>query len=152
VQLPVPPHDIGARGPSVSPGTYQVVLIADADSISRTFEVRADPALSYTAAQQKAREAFLLDVQAMQVRVEQLAADLRVRRSSASGADSTRLAAIERRLTVGRNAARAKLGAVARAYNGQGALQGSFAPPTATHRAMLAEAKAELAAVEKALK
>ena len=41
---------------------------------------------------------------------------------------------------------------VARGYNGSGAQQGSFAPPTNTMRQVVAEAKAELAAVEKELK
>lgn len=151
VQLPVPPHDIGLRGPYVSPGTYVVTLDVDGDTTSRAFEVRADPTMAYTLAQHRAREAFLLDVQSTQVRVEQVVTDLRARRTAADGADSVRIAALERRLTIGRNAPRGKLGGVARAYNGQGALQGSFAPPTATHRQALAEAKAELAAVEREL-
>ena len=152
VQLPIPSHDIGIRGPFVSPGRYTVTLDVDGDTTSRPLEVRLDPALTYTQAEERAREAFLLDVQATQVAVEQLASDLRARRASATGADSARLVALERRLTVGRNAPRAKLGAVARAFNGQGAQQGSFAPPSAVHRQALTESKAELEAVRKELK
>jgi hypothetical protein len=136
----------------VAPGTYVVTLDVDGDTTSRTFEVRADPALTYTLAQHRAREAFLLDVQATQVRVEQVVTDLRARRTAADGADSVRLVALERRLTTGRNAPRGKLGGVARAFNGQGALQASFAPPTAVHRQALAEAKRELAVVERELR
>src|SRR5206468_9777698 len=98
---------------------------------------------------QQAREAFLLDVQAQQVTVEQIAADLRKRRAGATGADSTRLVALERRLGTGRDAPRTKLGAIARAYNGNGAQQGSLFPPSAQHRQALVEAKAEIAAIEK---
>ena len=47
---------------------------------------------------------------------------------------------------------RGKLGGVARAYNGNGAQQGSFLPPTTTQRQVVAEAKAELVAVEKEMK
>ncbi|HEY7237071.1 MAG TPA: hypothetical protein VH539_23115, partial [Gemmatimonadaceae bacterium] len=151
-QLPAPSHDIGVRGPFVSPGTYVVTLDVDGDTSSRQLEVRADPMLTFTLAQQRARETFLLDVQQAQVDVEQLARDLRTRRSTATGADSARYVALERRLTVGRNAPRAKLGAVARAFNGQGAQQGSFAPPSADHRRALTESRAELAAVRQELK
>jgi hypothetical protein len=54
-------------------------------------------------------------------------------------------------LSAGREAVRTKLGGVARAFNGNGAQQGSLYPPTNTHRQAVAEAKAELAAVEKEL-
>ena len=116
-QLPVPGHDIGVRGPFVSPGNFVVTLDVDGDTSSRQLEVRADPMLTYTLAQQRTRETFLLDVQHAQVDVEQLASDLRSRRTAATGADSARYVALERRLTVGRNAPRAKLGAVASRFN-----------------------------------
>jgi photosystem II stability/assembly factor-like uncharacterized protein len=151
-QLPVPSHDIGVRGPFVAPGTFMVTLNVDGDSSSRPLEVRADPMSTYTLAQQRAREAFLLDVQAAQIDVESVVSDLRARRTAAAGADSARYAALERRLTAGRNAPRAKLGAVARAFNGQGAQQGSFAPPSAVHRQALVESRAELTAVKQELK
>jgi len=105
-----------------------------------------------TLAQHKAREAFLLDVQATQVQIEQRIVDLRTRRAAASGADAERFQALERRLSAGRDAPRAKLGGIARTYNGTGAQQGSFFPPTTLQRQTLAEAKAELAAIEKELK
>jgi photosystem II stability/assembly factor-like uncharacterized protein len=150
--LPIPPHDIGARGPFVSPGTYRVTLDVDGDTTSRTFEVRSDPALQVTLAQHRAREAFLLDVADVQKRTEERASDIRSRRSSMTGPDAERLAALERRLTGGRESVRSKLGTITRAYNGAGAQQGSFMPPTTTQKQLLAEAKAELAAVEKELK
>ena len=61
-------------------------------------------------------------------------------------------ALLERRLTGGRDGVRAKLGGVARFFNGTGAQQGSFLAPTATQRQVVTEAKAELMAVEKELK
>jgi hypothetical protein len=152
VQLPVPPHDIGLRGPYVAPGTYTVTLNVDGDTTSRTFEVRGDPAGIATLAQQKAREAFLVDVQNLQTQTEQRAADIRSRRASTTGTDSTHLVALERRLTGGRDGVRAKLGGVARFFNGTGAQQGSFLPPTTTQRQVVADAKAELVAVEKEMK
>ncbi|MGE5731871.1 MAG: WD40/YVTN/BNR-like repeat-containing protein, partial [Gemmatimonas sp.] len=152
VQLPIPTHDIGSRGPYVAPGTYTIALNVDGDTTSRTFEVRADPAGNVTLAQHKARETFLVDVQSLQVQTEERAVDLRSRRAETTGADSSRLVALERRLTGGRDGVRAKLGGVARFFNGTGAQQGSFLPPTTTQRQVVAEAKAELMAVEKELK
>ena len=152
VQLPIPTHDIGIRGPYVAPGTFKVTLVVDGDTTTRTLEVRGDPGLNITLAQQKAREAFLVDLQAVQVKIEQTLTDLRARRSAATGADAERFQALERRLSAGRDAPRGKLGGIARSYNGTGAQQGSFSPPTSLQRQTLAEAKAELAAIEKELK
>jgi hypothetical protein len=127
-------------------------MTVDGDTSSRSFEVRADPELKITLAQQKAREAFLMDLQNTQLQIEERLTDLRAKRAAASGSDADRLMALERRLSAGRDAPRGKLGAIARNYNGTGAQQGSFLPPTALHRQILAEAKAELAAVDKELK
>lgn len=149
LQRPIPAHDIGVRGPYVSPGMYVVTLDVDGDTTSRMLDVRADPMLSYTLAQQRARESFLLDVQAAQVEVDRILTDLRARRGGAVGADSSRLTTLQRRLVMGRTAPRAVLGGIARAFNGSGAQQGSFAPPSADDRRALAEVKAELAAIEK---
>ena len=93
-----------------------------------------------------------MDVQNTQIAIEQRLTDLRAKRAAASGADADRFAALERRLSAGRDAPRGKLGGIARNYNGSGAQQGSFQPPTALQRQILAEAKAELAAVDKELK
>jgi hypothetical protein len=150
--LPIPMHEIGNRGPYVSPGTYTVTLDVDGDTTSRRFEVRADPGLKLTLAQHRAREAFLLDVQAQQVKVEELAAAVRALRTGATAADSSRLVALERRLTAGREGLRGSLGAIARAYNGSGAQQGSLMPPSTQHKQALAAARSELAAIDKELK
>ena len=152
IQLPIPTHDIGNRGPYVSPGKFTVTLDVDGETSNQGLEVRSDPALAIPVAQQRAREAFLLDVQATQVQVEQRASELRALRAEATGEEAAALQALERRLTGGRDAPRAKLGGIARAFNGTGAQQGSFAPPTERHRQALSEAKAELAAVEDAMK
>ena len=63
VQLPIPPHEIGPRGPHVAPGTFKVTLEVDGVAAgSQTFEVRADPESNLTLAQHKAREAFVVEV------------------------------------------------------------------------------------------
>ena len=148
--LPIPTHEIGNRGPYVSPGKFTVTLDVDGDTASRSFEVRADPLVNVTLAQQKARESFLMDVQSLQERTERVAQDIRTARGSGPTAPNDPLAALERRIT-GRDGVRGKLGGVARAFNGTGAQQGTFLPPTANQRQVVAEAKAELDAVQKEL-
>jgi hypothetical protein len=149
VQLPVPLHDIGLRGPYVSPGTYKVTLDVDGDTTSRMFVVRDDPISRMTLVQHKSREAFLLEVQALQIRNEAVAALVRARRTAANGAEATRLQLLERRLTGGREAPRGRLGGLASDFNGSGAEQGSMSAPTGQQRRVLAEAKREIDAVEK---
>ena len=170
VQLPIPPHDIGARGPHVAPGTFKVTLeVNGVAQESRTFEVRADPTSSVTPAQHKAREAFVVEVMDMQTAVEALASSLASRRASASGDEATRLQALEQRLVGGgggrggggRGGAgpsagsgqsvqplRQRLSGLINAFVGSGARTGTLAAPTGTMRDALAEAKADLAAIQ----
>jgi hypothetical protein len=77
---------------------------------------------------------------------------LRARRAAASPDEAIRLQALERRLTAGREAPRGKLSSIASAFNGSGAQQGSMSAPTGQQRRILAEVKAEMVSVEKALK
>jgi hypothetical protein len=131
-------------------------------SESRTFEVRPDPASTITLTQHKAREAFVVEVLDLLARVESLAADLRTRRTAASGDTAARLQALEQRL-IGAGAGRGggggggrgaqpvrqRLAGLSNAFVGSGARTGTLAPPTTTMRETLAEAKADLAALEK---
>ena len=169
IQLPVPSHEIGPRGPHVAPGAFTVTLEVDGVAAgSRPFTVRADPALSVTLAQHKSREAFVIEVMDLQAKVEKLVADLRTRRTAATGDDATRLQALETRLAGGGGGGRGgrgggavagapvpvqpvrtRLSTLINAFVGSGARTGTLAPPTGTMRATLAEAKADLAAIEK---
>jgi len=102
IQLPVPSHEIGPRGPHVAPGSFKVTLEVDGVAEeSRTFDVRSDPASSVTLTQHKAREAFVVDVMELQAKVEALGADLGKRRAAAAGEEATRLQALEQRLVGG---------------------------------------------------
>jgi len=179
VALPVPSHDIGPRGPHVAPGAFKVAL--DVDGVvteSRTFEVRGDPASTITLTQHKAREAFEIEVMDLLAKIETLATDIGKRRTAATGDQAARLRAIEQRLIGGgggrgRGAAsteeapaaapaapagrgaqpvRQRLGGLITAFVGSGARTGTLAPPTATMRAVLAQAKADLAAIEREMR
>lgn len=170
VQLPIPSHEIGPRGPHVAPGAFSVTLEVDGVAAeSRTFEVRADPASAVTLAQHKAREAFVVEVMALQARAEKLVADLRARRAAATGEEAARLQALEQRLAGGggrggRGGAatpagpapaavpvqpvRQRLSSLINAFVGSGARTGTLSAPTGTMRDALAEAKKDLAAIE----
>jgi len=123
--------------------------------------VRPDPASTITLMQHKAREAFVVEVLDLLARVESLATDLRTRRTAASGDTAARLQALEQWLIGGgagrggggggRGAqpVRQRLAGLSNAFVGSGARTGTLAPPTTTMRETLAEAKADLAALEK---
>ena len=169
IQLPVPSHEIGPRGPHIAPGTFKVTLEVDGVvAESRTFEVRADPAAPQTLAEHKVREAFVVDVMHLQARVDTLATALTARRAAAAGDDATRLQALEQ-LIVGARAPggapggpgggrggmpglRQRLGSLYGAFSGSGARTGTLSPPTGAMRAALVDVKADVARIEKALK
>jgi hypothetical protein len=165
------PHDIGNRGPYVSPGTYTITVDADGSKASTTVRVLADPKLSLTLVQHQEREAFLLQLgdvmrqaAALTERVNAARADLTAKRDALAPGTPERAALETRiqRLTSlsgggggrggrGGGGPAARLGGIASSYNGSGAQQGSLYPPTATHRAQLREVRAALDRLEKEL-
>jgi photosystem II stability/assembly factor-like uncharacterized protein len=170
IPLPMPSHDIGPRGAHIAPGTFKVTLEVDGVAAeSRPFDVRPDPASAITLTQHKARESFVVEVMELQAKTEALAADLAKRRTAASGDEATRLQALEQRLVGaaggrggGRGAGgagaapvqpvRQRLAGLISIFVGSGARTGTMSPPTATMRATLEEAKADLAAIQQAAK
>jgi len=116
--LPIPAHDIGARGFHVAPGTYTVTMEAGTVKVTQRFEVRADPSSDVTIAEHRAREGFLLEV--LDVQAQLIAKEMR---REAAG-----------------------LSRILGAYTGSGVRQASLRGPTGTQRAALAAAKAALAA------
>ena len=114
--LPIPVHDIGARGFHAAPGTYTVTMEAGAVKVTQRFEVRGDPASDVTIAEHRAREAFLLEV--LEVQAQLTAKGMR-----------REVAPLSRLLG---------------AFTGSGVRQATMHGPTATHRAVLAEARRAL--------
>jgi hypothetical protein len=115
-----------------------------------------------TLADHQAREAFLLEVQDVQAKLEAPTAAFRTKLASATGADATRLAALAQKLGLAGGGGRgrggrggggpaAALGGLAGAWNGSGARHGGLQVPSGTQRAVLADAKKALAEIEKEL-
>jgi photosystem II stability/assembly factor-like uncharacterized protein len=167
VQLPIPSHDIGPRGPFVAPGTFKVTLEVDGTATeSRTFDVRPDPTSAVTLAQHKAREAYVIEVMDLVAKVDALAADLRTRRAAATGDEATRLQGLEQRLAGGggggggrgggrgggAQALRARIAGLTGPLGISGSQTGTLAQPTVVMRTALADAKAELATIEKEIR
>ena len=168
IQLPIPSHEIAQRGILVAPGTFKVALEVDGTVVeSRRFEVRADPASAVTLEQHRAREAFAAEVTDLLTRIEKLAADLTAKKAAATGDAATKLQALETRLVGGAGGGRGRggggrgggpqpvrqqLSSLVSAMTISGSQTGTVNPPTGTSKAVLAGAKAELAAIEKEMK
>ena len=163
------PHEIGARGPYVSPGTFTITVDAGGTQARTTVRVNPDPKLPLTLAQYKEREAFLLDVAETQrsfaefsQRATAAIRDVTAKRDAAA-AGSPERAALEaklQRLTTagqgltgggGRGGGAGRLGGLASGLNGNGAQQGSLFPPTGTHKAQLRQVKAALERAQREL-
>lgn len=158
--LPIPAHDLGARGIHVAPGTFTVTMAAGKDTVRQQFAVRGDPTADITDKEHRDREAFLLEVLDVQSRLTARTNEFRAKLQNATGADQARLQQVAQQLGIaaggrggrGGRGGGASLGGVVGAYTGSGVRQASLKGPTGTHRAALAEAKKQLAALEAALK
>ena len=161
------PHDIGPRGPFVSPGTFTVTVEAGGTTAKTSLRVLPDPMLPLTAAQYRERETFLLDVEAAQReladfsrQVASINRALTARRDSlAAGSPARadvesklqRLAAATRELVGGRGGGAGRLSGIAGAFNGNGEQQGSLYPPTPEHRSQFRQVRAALDAAKRAV-
>jgi hypothetical protein len=119
-----------------------------------------------TPAQHKAREDFVVEVMNLQAEVDALAKDLAARRTGASGDAATRLQALEQRLVGaggGRGGGRGggagvvqpvrqRLSGLLSPFTMSGAQTGTLSAPTGAQRAVLAQTKSDLAAIEKEIK
>lgn len=107
------PRTLENRGPFVSPGVYTAELSARGTVHARKFRVRGDPDLPLAVADYQAREAFLLDLLNLRVRLDRAPA------------------------STDRNRSLRELQQLYGALNGGGVRQGTLHPPTATQRAQL---------------
>ena len=169
IQLPIPAHDIAQRGILVAPGRFKVSLEVDGTIVeSKTFDVRGDPAAAVTLEQQKAREAFAIEVSDLLVKIEKINSDLTAKKTASTGEVADKLTALQTRLVGGAGGGRGRGGGGGRGGGPQpvrqqlsgiigamtisGSQTGTVSPPTGTLHAAFAVAKTELAAIEKELK
>ncbi len=139
---------IGARGHWVSPGNYQVTLIARGERSQQTVAVRADPELSLTQTEHEIRERFLTDVQELSAEVQALMRSAGVTGGGGFGAPAGPPDAPETQLRVlFRN-----VGGVYRSMNGGQVRGGTMLPPTATQRETIRNARTLLSELRERLR
>lgn len=144
-ELPELPHSIEPHGPFVSPGRYEVTLVANGERATRPLLVRGDPALELSEADHRAREAFLVELLELQRRAFRAAARAR-ERARGEGAPER-----ARELAGRLSRIRARLYGLAGEFNTQGVTQGTLRPPTVTHREIRDRLAAELEEAEREL-
>jgi hypothetical protein len=161
--LPIPAHDIGARGFHVAPGTFTVRMVAGTDTVTQRFTVRGDPTSDVTLKEHQAREAFLLEATDVSARLTAATTAFRAKVQGATGTEQQRLQAVAQQLglapAVGARGGRgggggpgASLQRVVSGYYGSGVRQSTMKAPSGTHLQQLATAKKALSAIEAALK
>jgi len=122
------------EGPFVMPGTYTVTLAAGGTTARQQVEVRGDPAVAVSASDQAERERFFTAILDLMAEAEALAPRVQdeelADRLQGASRDASRLIGT---------------------YMGSGVRPGSMYPPTQTHLDALAEARAEVDAVRRAV-
>jgi hypothetical protein len=87
---------IGTQGPWVSPGTYTVTLEARGATLTQTVEVRGDPLLSVTQVMYEEREAYLLQLLALERRIDEARPNLQWGRNADRDETDEGLCAVRR--------------------------------------------------------
>ncbi len=164
------PHNIGARGAFVAPGTYTVTVEAGGQKASSQVRVLPDPEVPLTAAQHRQRERFQLQLADMMqeiVDISRQLADLRrevtAERDAATQGTPARAAAesrleriaeAERAFVSGPATMLGRINQLSSAFNGSGAQQGTLYPPTpsmltqaASIRSSIDKVKAQVASI-----
>ncbi|MFQ5606003.1 MAG: hypothetical protein ACE5HS_22250 [bacterium] len=147
--LPKLPRSVDPQGPFVSPGNYTVILNAGKHTARRTVRVQGDPEMPVSTAQWQEREAFLLELLALQKQVWNYAKKSKAinefytkRRDSLKtiqGLPEEQLDGVSARADTAKarasrlNRLRRQIYGLASDLNGRGVRQGSVYPPTAMH-------------------
>ena len=113
---------IGTKGPWVSPGTYKVTLEVRGTTFTQTVEVRGDPLLSVTQAMYEEREAYLLQLLALERRIDEARPDLQCGRNADRDETDEGLCEVRRQAEQ-----------LIEALGGQEVQPGSLHPPTPKH-------------------
>ena len=134
--LPIPPHDLDPQGPHVSPGNYTVTITVGGQSQIQKVKVLADPKLDLRTGDYRQREKFLLEVHALHRQAysanNELLEDIKKMEESFDKEDPKLVAIKDHQKKV--NSVRSGLMRLAGELQGGGVRQGSFFPPTDTHK------------------
>ena len=134
--LPIPPHSLDAKGPHVSPGVYTVTVSVGNKSHSQTVRVNGDPKLKLKTGDYVRREVFLLKLHSLHKEVFSLNKKLKEEVNDSSERlkveDIKLIALKDRQEKV--NSIRSNAMRLAGEFQGGGVKQGSFFPPTETHK------------------
>ncbi len=134
--LPIPPHDLDPQGPHVSPGNYWVTIESGEFSMTQDIKVLGDPKLDLLTGDYRQREKFLLEVHHLHRNVFFANAELKeiVKQleENMDENDPKLIAMKDRQKKV--NSVRSGLMRLAGELQGGGVRQGSFFPPTDTHK------------------
>jgi len=134
--LPIPPHSLDPQGPHVSPGVYTVKVLVGNESHSQKVKVNADPKLKLKTGDYVRREVFLLKLHSLHKEVFSLNEKLKEEVNDSSErlkAEDIKLIALkDRQKKV--NSIRSNAMRLAGEFQGGGVKQGSFFPPTDTHK------------------
>jgi photosystem II stability/assembly factor-like uncharacterized protein len=134
--LPIPPHSLDPQGPHVSPGVYTVKVSVGDKSHSQTVRVNADPKLKLKIGDYRQREIFLLDLYAMHKEAFIMNEQLKeyIDDSSKKLNEKDRKLSALKDLQKKVNNIRSSSMRLAVELQGSGVKQGSFFPPTDTHK------------------
>jgi hypothetical protein len=113
---------IDTKGPWVSPGTYTVTLEARGTTFTQTVEVRGDPLLPNTQAMYEERETHLLELLALESRIDEARPDLQCGGNADRDETDTDLCEI-----------RSQARQLVSALGGNQVRPGSLYPPTPEH-------------------
>jgi len=139
--LPIPPHSLDPQGPHVSPGVYTVTVSVGNKSHSQTVRLNGDPKLNLRTGDYRQREIFLLelhDLHKQAFTLNEKLKDMVKQSSERMEADDKKLIAIKGQQKKV-NSIRSSAMRLARELQGGGVRQGSFFPPTDTHKDKFSE-------------
>ena len=134
--LPQLSHNLDPKGPFVSPGIYTVTIITCTDSTSQNIRINPDPKLNLRVGDYRQREKFLLDVLDVYEHAFALKEKLKIQIDELEKImkpEDEKLKVIKDRQKNAKSI-QSKLMRLAGELQGGGVRQGSFFPPTQTHR------------------
>ena len=139
--LPIPPHSLDPQGPHVSPGVYTVTVSVGNKSHSQKVRVNGDPKLNLRTGDYRQRETFLLelyDIHKQAFTLNEKLKEMVKQSSKRMKADDKKLISIKGQQKKV-NSIRTGLMRLSRELQGGGVRQGSFFPPTDTHKDKFSE-------------